>query len=343
MDKLRAMQFFIAAAQGHSFTQAARQLNVSVPAITRMIGELERSLGVSLFDRSAQGVALTADGASYLEACTPLLERLALAEEALRGAASRPHGTLVVGAPPIISQHCILPALQEFHARYPDIQIDVRTVDRIHAPEASAAEIMVLYGWPQQPGMVQRHLADTRLLICASPAYWASRGMPESIAELKHHACLLFRDQEGTVMDYWEHERNGVKQAVAVGGWLISSHRDVVLDAAIAGMGVGRFTDLTIREPLAKGLLVPAFAGWETTQSPPIQVMYRSSQRRLPRIRAFIEFLTELFARLESQRPPGLAIHVDAERPHWYRRRHSRASATPTTTTEAKPVRGGSR
>src|SRR3546814_4903356 len=134
-----------------------------------MIGTLGRSLGVSLFGRTVHGLSLTADGSRYLESCQPVLEQLAAADEALRGAAVRPRGTLVVGTSPIISQHCILPALPLFHARYPDIQIDVRNVDRPTSLDASAAEVMVLYGWPQQPGMVHRPLINTRSLICSSP------------------------------------------------------------------------------------------------------------------------------------------------------------------------------
>src|SRR3546814_4526896 len=105
-----------------------------------MIGTLGRSLGVSLFGRTVHGLSLTADGSRYLESCQPVLEQLAAADEALRGAAVRPRGTLVVGTSPIISQHCILPALPLFHARYPDIQIDVRNVDRPTSLDASAAE-----------------------------------------------------------------------------------------------------------------------------------------------------------------------------------------------------------
>lgn len=329
MDKLRALQYFVAAAQARSFSGAARRLEVSVAAVARLVGTLEANLGASLFDRTAQGLRLTADGASYLEACRPLLDKLDAADEALRGAVARPRGTLVVGAPPILSQHCILPALPAFHARFPDIQVDVRTVDRPSAPGAEAAEVFVLYGWPQQPGLVQRRLANTRLLICASPAYWAAHGVPQRPRDLERHPCLLFRDQEGTVLDLWEHERRGEREAAAVSGWLVSSHRDVILDAAIAGLGVARFTDLTIRVPLQSGQLVPVLVDWESKHAPPISLFYRASQRRLPRVRLFADFVVELFRRLEAEREPALAVQVQAERPHWYRRRHARASATP--------------
>jgi LysR family transcriptional regulator for bpeEF and oprC len=328
MDKLRALQYFVAAGRERSFSGAARALDVSVPAVARLVGMLERSLGVALFERSSQGLALTADGAAYLEKCQPLLRQLADADEAISGATARARGTLVVGAPPILSQHCILPALPAFHARHPDIQLDIRTVDRPAALEAEAVEVMVLYGWPEHAGMVHRRIAHTRLLICASPAYWAAHGVPRRPRDLEGHACLLFRDQEGTILDHWEYERQGSREAAAVSGWLVSSHRDVIMDAAIAGLGVARFTDLTIRGPLQSGQLVPVLLDWETKQSPPISLLYRGHQRRTPRVRLFVEFVTALFRRLEDEREPAVASTIPLERPHWYKRRHARASAS---------------
>jgi DNA-binding transcriptional LysR family regulator len=329
MDKLRALQYFVASAQSRSFTAAARSLNVSVPAIARLVGALEKSLGVSLLERSVHGITLTPDGTKYLEACKQLMEQLAAADEVLRGATVRPRGTLILGAPPILSQHCILPALPVFHLLYPDITIDIRNVDKPTSTEANATELMVLHGCPRQPDLVHRHLASSRLMICASPNYWATHDRPQTPKDLKNHQCLLFRDQEGTVIDFWEQEKDGSKESVTVSGWLVSSQRDVLLDAAIAGMGVVRITDLTAREPLNKGQLVPVLTEWESKQSPPISLLYRSNQRRIPRVKLFIEFLTDLFHQLESERSPSLVIKLEAERPHWYRRRHSRASATP--------------
>lgn len=329
MDKLRALQYFAAAAEARSFSGAARNLDVSVPAIARLVTALEQSLGVQLFERTVQGITLTADGAAYLETCVPLMRQLAAADEAMRGGASRPRGTLVIGAPAIISQHCLVPLLPEFHARYPDIHVDVRTVDKPSAVEAEVAELQVLYGWPDHPGLIQRRLANTRMFICASPDYWAAHGMPKRIKDLEHHACLLFRDQEGTVIDFWEHEHRGVKEAVAVSGWLVSSHRDVILDACIAGLGVARFTDLSVMRELLSGQLVPTLIAWESRHAPPISLLYRASQRRLPRVRLMIDYLVEKFQEMELARRPGMSVTLPAERPSWYRRRHGRASATP--------------
>lgn len=329
MDKFRALQYFITAAQTGSLNAAARELNVSVPAVSRLIVALEKSLGVSLLERSSQGLSLTADGMNYLQACSPLVERLIKADDVIRGAADQAKGTLVIGAPPTLSQHCILPALPKFRAEHPDIQIDLRSVDKPNAEHANEAEIMVLVGWPRLPDMVHRHLAYSRMLICASPDYWARYGVPRAPEDLNKHRCLLFRDQDGTVMDFWQHQRQGVTQNVTVCGWLVSNQRDVLLDAAINGLGIVRVMDLSVRRPLERGELVPVLLDWESTQAPPVGLFYRPTQRRLLRVRLAIDFMINLFESLEAERSPEMAIQLKPERPHWYRRRHRRASATP--------------
>jgi len=338
MDKLRALQYFLAAAKTGSLNAAARDMDVSVPAISRSISTLEKSLGIVLLERSPHGLSLTAVGTNYLQTCKPLVEQLIKADDAVKGSADRPCGTLVIGAPPTLSQHCIAPALPLFHDLYPEIEIDLRSVDKPTAEHANEAEILALLGWPNQPNMVHRHLAYSRMLICASPHYWETHGVPQAPKELANHQCLLFRDQDGTVMDFWEQQQHGIKQSVTVTGWFVSNQRDVLLEAAIAGMGVIRVIDLSVRKPIESGALVPVLLDWESTQAPPIGLFYRPTQRKLLRVQLAIEFMTDLFKKLEAERSPDMAIRVKPEKPHWYRRRHARASATPVVAQVPSPL-----
>ncbi len=329
MDKLRALTYFSEAARLGSFSSAARELGVSVPAIARLINALESSVCTKLFERSVQGLTLTSDGRRYLEACRPALNQLLLAESSLARSGNEAQGTLVLGAPSYLTQHCILPSLPEFHARFPEITLDIRAFDAFSPEAARESEVLILVGWQSHESMVQRRLAQTRSLICAAPDYWKKHGMPRRPQDLASHNCLLFRDQEKTVLDLWEYEREGAREAVTVRGWMVSDNRDVLLGAAIAGEGVGRFSDLSIRKHILSGELIPALPDWETKHAPPINLFYRSSQRRTPRVRHFIDFASELFRSLDSERLPAGLVNVEAERPHWYRRRHARASSTP--------------
>ncbi len=323
MDKLRALQYFVAAAEEGSLSGAARRLEVSLPAVAKLVTVLERSLGTVLFDRTARGLTLTAGGERYLESCQPLLEQLAAADDAVRER-SHPSGTVVVAATHHLAQYCILPALPQFHARYPDLQIDLRGVLRPGDPDASGADVFILLGWPEVGDLVHRRIAQTRYLICASPAYWAAHGIPQRPKDLERHACLLLRVPNGTVLDLWEFERAGVKETATVGSWLVTTHRDVITDAAIAGEGIGRFSDLTTRDHLQSGRLVPVLLDWESKNSPPINLLFPARHRRTPKIRLFIEFVSALFRELEAAEAD--TARLSPERPYWYRTQYRRAS-----------------
>ena len=327
MDKLRALQYFIAAAEERSLSGAARRLDISVPAVSKLITSLERTLGTSLFDRTAQGLTLTSNGEIYLEACQPLLDQLVAADEALRGAGANVRGTLVVGSPQMLAQHCLLPALPRFHARYPDIQVDIRDITQPTGADAGAVDVFVVWGWTEPPpDLVQRRVGQSRFLICAAPSYWVANGVPLRPKDLERHVCLLFRTSDGTVHDLWQFERNGVTESVTARGWLVSNHRDVALDAALAGEGVARLTNLTVRPHVQGGKLVPVLLDWEMRDAPPVDLLYRPNQRRIPRARVFIDFVTELFREMEAELGEKAGAQFRAERPRWWAR-HGRASA----------------
>ena len=326
MDKLRALEYFVAAAGEHSFSGAARRLDVSIPAISKLISSLESHLGTKLFERTSHGLTLTADGENYLETCQPLLEQFAAADDSVKGGIARPRGTLVVGAMPQLAMHCILPALPKFHARYPEIQIDLRVVNRINDADASAVDVFLLLGWPSTADLVHRRIAETRQLTCAAPAYWAAHGVPKHPQDLARHICFSFRNPEGTVIDLWRYERNGETEAVAVSGWLISNHRDVNLEAVLAGEGVARISDISAQAHFSSGRLVPVLLDWEMQDAPPINLFYRPNQRRNSRARVFIEFITTLFQDMEAEREKSINLRL-TERPDWYGRRFGHVSA----------------
>ena len=259
MDKLRALHYFVAAAEEGSFSAAARRFDVSVPAVTKLVTALERNLGVKLVDRSTQGLALTARGTQYLEICTPLLAQLDDADRALAAPGAHRARSLVVGAPLLLSRALLVPALSGWHERHPYVHIDLRTVDFLTVKDSATRgiDILVALGWPGSVDLVQRPLAQSRLFICASPAYWRHHGTPVKPSELARHACPLVRSPEGTVLDLWRDSRDGVVEEVAVSGWLTCASRDDALQAVLLGQGVGRFADLSVWPFVRDGLLQP--------------------------------------------------------------------------------------
>lgn len=326
MDKFRALQCFMSAAIEKSFSGAARELGVSVPAVAKMVTALERSLGVALFERTTHGLTLTAGGEGYLRSCGPALALLDEADDQARAATARLRGTLVVGVQHVIARGCLTAALPRFHARHPDIGLDVRDFKRATEEDMNGVDVMLVLGWPNTPNFVQRPIAAGRFIVVASPAYWAAKGMPRRPKDLEQHECLPIRAIDGTVMDLWTFTRGTQQESVTAKGWLTTTnaHRDLVIDLAVAGHGVVRLLDWTNLPELATGSLVRALSDWESAEAPPVNLIYRPGVRRTARARAFIEFVIELFQELEQVR--GGRVQ-GTERPPWLRRHYERSSA----------------
>lgn len=331
MDKLRALHYFVAAAEEGSFSAAARRFDVSVPAVTKLVSALERDLGVKLLDRSTQGLALTARGTQYLESCTPLLAQLADADRALGAPGARRARILVVGAPPLLSRALLVPALTGWHERHPSVHIDLRTVDFLTVKDTATRgiDVLVALGWPGNVDLVQRPLAQSRLIICASPTYWRRHGMPVKPSDLANHACPLVRSPEGTVLDLWRHSRDGVVEEVAVSGWLTCASRDDALQAVLLGQGVGRFADLSVWPFVRDGMLQPVLLEWESSDSPPFSALIRSESKRDPVVQDFVGFLSELLFHVEAMCSKAFGTRPSAVRPHWHASRPGRASKAP--------------
>lgn len=330
MDKLRALQYFVAAADGASFSAAARSLGVSVAAVAKLVGLLERQLGIALFERHAGGLSLTAGGEAYLESCRPALDRLADADEQASARLTRLRGTVVVGVQLVIAQECLTAALPRFLALHPEIQLDVRYFMRVTEEQTRGVDAFLVMGWPQAGDLVQRHVGATSFVVCAAPSYWAQHGMPQHPSELEQHNCLCIRGNTGTLMDLWRFRRGDEVVSVSARGSVVvdNPHRDMVRDLAVAGHGVARLLDWHQRlgRELASGSLVPALTDWAMDEEvPPINLLYPPSVRRIPRVRAFLDFATQLFRDIEGQRQhraPATAV------PRWVQARRPRASAS---------------
>jgi LysR family transcriptional regulator for bpeEF and oprC len=329
MDRLRALQYFITSAEEGSFSAAARKLEVTIPAVAKLVGSLERDLGLALFERSAHGLSLTAAGETYLDACRPSVDRLREAHEHVRGSSVRARGTVVIGVQHFVAHSILTPLLPQFHARHPDISIDLRDATQITNVDAPGIDVFISLSWPQQPDMIHRAARISRFVVCAAPAYWAAHGVPKHPTELAAHNCLLVRTQTGMVMDLWHFERAGEKASVTVKGWAVANnvHRDAIVSLAAAGGGVVRVLDWASRHELEDHSLVPVLDDWMLPDAPPLALSYRPSARRSTRVRVLIDFLQEVFRDLE--RANAHTERVARSPPHWANVWQSRASMAP--------------
>jgi LysR family transcriptional regulator, regulator for bpeEF and oprC len=333
VDKLKALQYFLAAAQTGSLSAAARQQGVTLQAVAKLVGTLEAQLGTTLFQRGSRGLRLTADGMQYAEACAPLLAQLQAADDGLRQARQRPQGTLVVGGTPFFLQHCIVPALPAFHEDYPDLTLDLRAA--LHLDEAAArdCDILLLHGWFEAGNWVRRELPVMPQVTAATPAYWKRHGMPRHPSELADHNCLSYRNPYGKLLDLWRYRQLGqagqqgeVIEQVIVRGWLNSNHRDNLLELALADGGVMRIAYATAPADLASGRLTPVLLDWELMDPPPLAIYFKPELRRTSRLRVFADFAAAHCAELAALTSAKGQSSVDG-RPAWHHGSGRRASS----------------
>lgn len=333
MDKLKALQYFLAAAQTGSLSAAARQQGVSLQAVAKLVGALEAQLGATLFQRGNRGLQLTADGVQYADACVPVLAQLQAAEEGLRQARQRPQGTLIVGGTPFFLQHFIVPALPAFHASHPDLTLDLRAV--LHLDDAAAREcdLLVLHGWFEAGDWVRRELPVMPQVTVATSAYWKRHGMPRHPRDLADHHCLCYRNPYGKLLDLWRYRQLGqagaqeeVIEQVVVKGWLHSNHRDHLLELALRGGGVMRIAQVSEHVDPARGLLVPVLLDWEVMDPPPLAIYFKPELRRTLRLRVFADFVAARCAELAPRAMAPGQSSVE-RRPGWHQGSSRRASS----------------
>jgi LysR family transcriptional regulator for bpeEF and oprC len=328
MDKLRAIEYFNSAVRARSFAAAARALDVSTPAVSQLIGALERSLGTPLFHRTSAGLALTIDGERYYAVTRGLFAGLGEVERDLGVRREKPRGTLAVGMRSAVGQTCVMPRIGRFLERHPEIELVTRLIESAEEIDRADIDLAVMIGWPPERGFVVRPLAQTRNVVCASPAYWRRAGAPRDPDHLRDHHCLVYRSAGGALLDRWIFEKDGERRSINVRTRVLSEHRTWLDAAACAGAGVIRLSDLTLAPYLSAGLLVPALTDWEAVDAPTIFAAYRPAQRRSKLVQAFVAFLVETFTELQAERFRASGRKVPAvPRPEWFGRARGRHSA----------------
>jgi LysR family transcriptional regulator, regulator for bpeEF and oprC len=322
VHKLRGLEYLVAVVEHGGFNAAARHLGVAAPSVHRLVQALEAELGISLIDRSTQPVRPSPNAVAYVERARALLIELRELDANLRDQSKAPRGTISVAAHGVVLQFVLAEALSRFHARFPEIRVDLFDAGSSRDLAKLGADALVQFGWPPEQDAILRTLAETRWLIVAAPAYWARHGVPSHPADLGRYPCALFKTPFGEVMRRWTFERDGERADVVVDGWLVSDHR-AALDAPVyEGHLAARINDLTAHPGLAAGRLQPVLLEWNGLNAPPLSLLMRRSVSRQPRMRALVDFLVETAAQLTAgRRPVGLPPVQPSTRPDWWRRR----------------------
>lgn len=298
MDRFDAMQAFARVVEAGSFTKAAETLHMSKTTVTQLVQQLEARLRVKLLNRTTRKVNVTADGAAYYERVVRLLADMDDAEGSLSSASALPRGRLRVDVPSPLARAILVPALPAFHARYPDIQIDMGVSDRIVDLIGENVDCVVRGGEPTDPSLVARRVGDLQLGVYAAPGYLERAGTPLHPNELEnsHHRTVGFLwARTGKALPYAMH-REGERLAVRGRHVFSVDDGNAYLAAGVAGLGVLWLPDYLAREPLERGELVGLFQDWRLDPMP-LYIAYAPHRHVSPRLRVFIEWVAGLMER----------------------------------------------
>ncbi|MDF0732087.1 LysR substrate-binding domain-containing protein [Pseudomonas entomophila] len=298
MDRFDAMRAFARVVEAGSFTKAADTLHMSRTSVTQLVQQLEARLRVRLLNRTTRRVHLTNDGALFYERVVRLLADLEDAEGSLTGAATLPRGKLRVDVPSPLASMVLVPALADFHARYPDIQIDMGVSDRIVDIIGEHVDCVVRGGELLDQSLMARKVADLGLGVYAAPAYLARLGTPEHPAQLegpRHRVVGFLWARTGKPMPY-ALSRGTERLQVQGRPVLAVDDGNAYLAAGLAGLGVLWLPDYMALPHLASGALVRLFEGWEL-ETMPLYVAYPPNRHVGAKLRVFIDWVVEVMAR----------------------------------------------
>jgi DNA-binding transcriptional LysR family regulator len=295
LDRLTGIVAFARSASLGSHTAAARSLGISPSAVSKSVQRLEERLGLSLFTRTTRSLTLTPEGRDLHERALRLLREAEEIEQAAVAARSEPAGTLKVTAPFPIGVHLLGPALPGFRERYPKLSIDLRLGDRFADLIEEGIDVAIRVGELADSRLVSRRLALHRLCAFASPAYLQRRGVPRHPDDLIHHNCVNFRSQSTGQALRWPFRVGGRIVELTPKAGIITDFSDAVAAILVAGGGIGISPTYVVAHHVEEGLLVPILQEFSVERSV-ITALWPESRRGSPNVKAFLEFLGEVFA-----------------------------------------------
>ncbi len=284
MDRLDMLRTFIAVADAASFSEAARRLRISATAASRAVTALEHALGAPLLRRTTRSVRLTEAGAIYLERCRLTLADLDAAASALRGDGATPAGALVVTAPVTFGRLHILPIVMQLLQSYPALNVELTLIDRVVRLVEEGIDVAVRIGDLPDSALRAVRVAEVRRILVASPAYLASRGMPDSIGALHGHDLIAFTELERS--DEWRFGGAG-KPAIRITPRLTVNTADAAIAAAAAGMGIARVLSYQAMDAIAAERIVTVLGAF-APPAVPVHLLYPAGRSAAVNVRAFL-------------------------------------------------------
>lgn len=292
MDRLLEMQTFCAVVEAGSFVSASEGMGVSKAAVSRYINELESRLGVRLLHRTTRRLSLTAEGEVFYVRCRELLAGVEEAEAELTSRSSVAKGVLRINAPVSFGIHHLAPLWGEFHARYPDVELNIDLSDRMVDIVEEGFDLAIRIATLRNSTLVSRRITATRLMVCASPEYLRANGTPSQPEDLIHHTVIAYSNL--ATGNEWHFDGPNGRISIRVRPWMHANNGETCCAAAVAHQGIIHQPSFLVQDDLAAGRLVELMPDYRSAELG-VYAVYPTRKFVTPKVRALVDFLVSAF------------------------------------------------
>jgi LysR family transcriptional regulator for bpeEF and oprC len=295
LDRLHGLMMFLNVVETRSFSATARAMGVTTSAVSATVIRLEQKLAVRLLNRTTRSVSPTPEGQEFYERCKRIVADLESAEQIVSRAGRTPSGQLRIGIPSALGRMWVIPRLAAFSAAYPAISFEIVLDDFITGLVSEGLDAAIQVGDLPPSRLTTRKLASVDYVICAAPDYLNAYGAPLKPADLAAHRCIAYRRPRNGQIRQWRLKGSAQKQLIPEKGYMIVNSGEALVSAATSGLGLIQIGRYYVQPLLDSGALVEVMQE-RRAHAYDISVLFQQKKRMTPRLRAFINFLVDIFA-----------------------------------------------
>ena len=293
---LPEMAVFVTVTEEESFSQAGRKLGLATSSVSRSIHRLENSLQTKLLERTTRQVRLSTAGSKVYEQCKQMLEAAKTAVQVVQCSSEEARGILRIAAPKAFANQILSPMVLDFLHAYPGVTVKFRVAD--HFIDPVSEDVDVIFRLTNQPleGLISKTLSRTELVVCATPTYLKSFGIPAHPDDLLDHQCITLGEQAGD--NEWKFTNGEQKTKVKTQSRFSVNHTEIRKAAVLRNIGISLFPDFTVESELRAGTLIAVLPDWHVTGNYQGQVILQYAQSKfIPiQIRKFVDFMVDRFS-----------------------------------------------
>ena len=287
---LKEITTFVRVANLRSFTKASASLNISKGVVTTRINDLEKALGMSLLARTTREVNLTTDGRNFLNHCNAILEKVDHLDDFLDSYKGI-NGNLRIILPPYFSRYHIVPYLNEFLHRYPNLKLNVTLSENPINIIEEGFDLQIRIQIPNEENLQVEKLMTNRKAVIASANYVEKHGAPKDVNDLLNHNCIVFG--ENSTWGFKDKKTNKLTEMRDMKGNITCNNGEIIKELLMADVGITIKSVCDIEQEIADKKLIPLLTNYDVVNETEFYVVYPASKNISPKIKAFVEFFQE--------------------------------------------------